>query len=101
MFPPANRTTFTTQRGAILDGTTAGFVDAVSSDAEALEHAGWTRAIEIGTTANRPVPGAASDLPGLTVTLKPGYAYYDTTLSAVAFWSASKQVWVGIAHTAV
>jgi hypothetical protein len=101
MFPPSGHTTFQTQRGQILDGTANGYVDAVVQDAEALANAGWTRVIEIGTTASRPVPGPSSDLPGLSVSLVPGYAYYDSTLAAVVFWSASKQVWVSIAHSAV
>lgn len=101
MFPPAGHATFTTQRGQILDGTANGYVDALTQDADALQHAGWTRVIEIGATASRPVPGLTSDIPGLIVILKPGYPYYDTTLGKAIFWSVGKSAWVDYTHTAV
>lgn len=100
MFPPAGRTTFTTQRGQKLDATTAGYVDAVTQDAEALQHAGWTRVVEVGPTANRPLPGASSDIPGHIVTVRSGYPYLDTTLGSVVFYSAAKGAWVDQSHTA-
>lgn len=101
MFPPLGHTVFTTQRGQVLDGTANGYVDALTQDAEALQHAGWTRVAEIGTTANRPVPGQSSDNPGQAITIPAGYVYYDTTLSAMVMFSASKQAFVSIAHVAV
>jgi hypothetical protein len=101
MFPPAGHNVFTVQRGAFFDATTNGYVDALPQDADALEHAGWTRVTEIGATAGRPVPGQSSDIPGHIIQLRPGYAYYDTTLSATVFWSLSKQTWVNFQHTVV
>lgn len=101
MFPPANHTVFTTQRGQVLDATANGYVDAVVQDAEALQHAGWTRVTEIGSTANRPIPGQSSDVPGQIVVLPPGYAYYDTTLSATVYFSSSKQAWVNYLHALI
>jgi hypothetical protein len=100
MFPPAGHPTFTTQRGTVLDATTNGYVDAVTQDADALQAAGWSRVIEIGPTASRPVPGNASDIPGHIVVLPPGYAYFDTELTQTVFWSP-KKIWVDQTHTAV
>lgn len=100
MFPPAGHPVFMTQRGHALDATVNGYVDALVQDADALQRAGWTRVMEVGTTASRPVPGPAADLPGHTVILSPGQPYYDTTLSAVVFWSAAKATWVNFAHAA-
>jgi hypothetical protein len=99
MLPPSNRPTFVTQRGQILDGTANGYVDAVVQDADALQHAGWTRISEIGTTASRPMPGPSSDVLGLTVTLAAGYCYYDTTLSLAIYFSPALQAWVHIDGT--
>jgi hypothetical protein len=101
MFPPAGTATFTTERGQVLNGTTNGYLDVVTQDADALEHAGWTRVCEIGPTASRPTLGPASDLGGKTVTLKGGYTYFDTTLTKTIFWSASKKIWVDQTHSAV
>lgn len=100
MFPPANHPTFTLQSGKVLDATANNYVDALPQDADALEHAGWTRVMEVGPTANRPVPGTAADIIGHIITVKAGQPYYDTTLSAVVFYSAAKKVWVDFTHTA-
>lgn len=100
MFPPVGHSTFTTQRGQILDATVAGYIDAVTQDADALQAAGWIRVTEIGTTSNRPYPGQSTDNPGQIIVFPYGYRYYDTTLGADVFWNSSKQQWCTITNTA-
>jgi len=101
MFPPAGHNLFTVQRGATFDATTNGYVDALAQDAEALQHAGWTRVTEIGPTASRPVPGQSSDIPGHILQFPPAYPYYDTTLGYTIYWSVNKMTWVNFQHTVV
>lgn len=101
MFPPAGHNTFTTQRGYTFDATVNGYVDALTQDADALQHAGWTRVTEIGVTASRPVPGQSSDIPGHIISLRPAYEYYDTTLGYTIYWSPNKLAWVNFQHTTV
>lgn len=99
MFPPANHTVFTVQRGATFDATSSGYVDVLAPDADALQHAGWTRVVEIGTTANRPLPGLSSDIPGHIINVSAGYVYFDTSLGKTVFYSPSKKGWVDETHT--
>lgn len=101
MFPSRESAKFTTLRGAVIDATTNGYVDVVTQDADAMQSAGWTRLMEIGTTASRPVPGQSADIPGSITILSHGYAYYDTTLSQVVFWNHVKQSWVDQTNAAV